>query len=727
MPPLPRFSTLGVTELEKDSDLALFLLNHIEACRDAASGAWHGERETRRLQNTCHAAEALSELNLSSFSARLIEPALKWLIELPLLRDVLPQDRYAVRVYPVRFKTLAALHRFDDTRLQNDFNDLLNHFDSQTGWLLDTPNEFKTSLASLIAADTLVELNRPHPLLDSVEGAFKRWLDSNDHDVRGRGNPTAITNYGDAAYAFDVLTRANRLIPDSIIGKQTREALIDSLTHRRSDEHLKRAIYSALQLARHFADHAAARAAVADLLRAIRSRYETGAFSHQPTYFHAIVLRLLNAFYQNQLRDSIFESLWVHHQQIASHAENDLEQRQHEALAHLIHNHVAVKLGQVQRLSGTRTRAVVYRVNFSLNSDATDHDGRPFAILPDSLRLIIKQGSIESLSRTIKRCNELPAHLRPYFAKHSSQPETSSDSEWYLAMEDLVGMSPLSEMLDRLDLRSAGRNEHDQIARAAASIGEALRALHTHRRRPPAAGNVIHWLYLNPISESIQSVCESLPELKSYSDHEFESNGATYHPLNFYLGKLSAHAGELTPPALGAVHGDCHSRNLMIDDKLDAVKFIDLETISFLDDYLIDYGQLLEDVALYRFLPRGQRPNSLTADEIFADGKHLDYPHLPRDADSILFFEKCIVEQIEKFARETQDPNFKPRLWLAVVRNLIQLADRQLPITHYDTYRLEERLKLVLVSYAESVRLLAELVNHLEATDRNPLGELPFT
>jgi hypothetical protein len=290
-------------------------------------------------------------------------------------------------------------------------------------------------------------------------------------------------------------------------------------------------------------------------------------------------------------------------------------------------------------------------------------------------------------------------------------------------MEDLVGMSPLSELLDRLDLRSAGRSEHDQIARAAASVGEALRALHTHRRRPPAAGNVIHWLYLNPISESIQSVCESLPELKSYSDHEFESNGATYQPLNFYLNKLSVRAGELTPPALGAVHGDCHSRNLMIDDKLDAVKFIDLETISFLDDYLIDYGQLLEDVALYRFLPRGQRPNSLTADEIFADGKRLDYPHLPRDADSILFFEKCLLEQIEKFARETQDRNYKPRLWLAVIRNLIQLSSRQLPVTS-DQFRREETLKLVLVAYAEAVRLLDELVNYLELSEI--LKDMPF-
>src|SRR5688572_29097369 len=84
--PISRFTSSGHTELEKDADLAIFLVNHLDSLRDAATGSWPGERETRRLQNTCHAVESLYELNLGLISQRLVEPGVKWLIDLPILR-----------------------------------------------------------------------------------------------------------------------------------------------------------------------------------------------------------------------------------------------------------------------------------------------------------------------------------------------------------------------------------------------------------------------------------------------------------------------------------------------------------------------------------------------------------------------------------------------------------------------------------------------------------------
>ena len=77
--------------------------------------------------------------------------------------------------------------------------------------------------------------------------------------------------------------------------------------------------------------------------------------------------------------------------------------------------------------------AAVYRVHFNLRSDATDKDGHPYSILPDSLQLIIKQGSIESLSRTIRRYGELPDDLHRHFARHSDNPETVGDDRLLLA------------------------------------------------------------------------------------------------------------------------------------------------------------------------------------------------------------------------------------------------------------------------------------------------------
>jgi len=756
MSSIGRFTSQGVTDLEKDADLAIFLVDYLDGQRDPASGAWPGERETRRLQNTCHIVEALSELQLGLISDRLIDPAAKWLADLPLLRDLLPQDRKTVRLFPIRFKTLAVLNRFDGRRLRDDFAEFCKYADPHTGWLADLPGEFSRVMNSLIWADTLLWLRQhgndeklwlPHldRALTPLAAAFDEWLAANPPtttpstevaaSLSGTSSPPKpleLRGLREAAYTFESLMRIDRYSPESAQGRQLETMMVQSILHKKDD--VRKTLYYGLSLANRFSahsaarEHSAARAAVSALIGDVRARYESGDLRTQPAYFHALVLRLLAAHHGSNLRDTILETLWLRNQQTAAREQATADQQQRAALKQLVHQHIAVKLSQIVRLSGTRTRATVYRVHFSLASDATDNNGNPYAI-PDVLRLVIKEGSIESLSRTIKRYGELPPELRPYFARHSDQPESSGESlDWYLVMEDLVGLTPLSDMLDRVD-RSTGRPEHTQIAWAAASVGGALSMLHHHRRRAPIASNEMGWLYLNPIAEALNRVCESsaFPELKPYVENGFESNGWRYHNVNAYLTKLQRHAATLTPPAIGAVHGDCHSRNLMIDSALSRVKFVDIETLNYTDDYLTDYGLLIEDVALYRYLPRGQRPNCLTSDEIVTRPNHINYPFLPRDADSILLFQKCLIEQVEKFAAEAGDRHFRPRLWLAIARNLILLASRQISPQPLDPQRREDTLKLVLVAYAEAARLMDELLAHLESPERVSLPSLPFT
>ncbi|HLF01796.1 MAG TPA: hypothetical protein VI547_07445, partial [Anaerolineales bacterium] len=567
--PISRFTTSGHTDLEKDADLAIFLVDYLDSRRDAASGSWPGERETRRLQNTCHAVEALAELNLGLVTQRLVEPGLKWLTDLPILREVLPQDQRILRIYPMRFKTLAVLKRFDDPRVHKDFEGLCRYVDSHTGWLADVPGEFSRVMNTMIWADTLLYLKqhaateqlwKPHLDLglNAIDSALEKWL-ADPHALKGAGD---IKGVREVSYAFELLARGQRLDPASPKGRQIAAALIEACHTTRPDR-LRMALYYGLQLATYFRDQPEAIAAVSSLIHEARSRYESASHSGQPDYFHAVALRLLAAHRGQELREAIHETLWVRNRDSAARERDGLEQQQRAALTALIHRHVEVNLGQVARLSGTRTRASVYRVQFSLHSDATDRSGRPFGLLPNSLQLIIKQGSIESLSRTIRRYGELPDDLRRYFAKHSEKAETSGD-DWYLTMEDLVDMSPLSEVLDRIDLRWAGRAEHDQITRAAAATAHTLRALHSYRRRAPVASNELGWLYLNPISESINAVCDSnaFPELQALIEYEFEANGATYRRLSDTLAALQRHAPALTPTAVSAVHGDCHSRNL---------------------------------------------------------------------------------------------------------------------------------------------------------------------
>src|SRR5574341_128240 len=220
--PIGRFTSSGHTDLEKDADLAIFLVDFLESRRDSATGSWPGERETRRLQNTCHAIEALSNLNLGLVSGRMVEAGLKWLVDLPLLRDVLPQDRRVIRIYPMRFKTLAMLNRFDSPLVHKDFVELSRYCDAYSGWLTDVPGEFSRVMNTMVWVDTLLYL-RQHALpshfwqdhldlgLDTLASALDKWL----ADPFAQKDTGDIRGVREVSYAFELLARGGRLPPDS--------------------------------------------------------------------------------------------------------------------------------------------------------------------------------------------------------------------------------------------------------------------------------------------------------------------------------------------------------------------------------------------------------------------------------------------------------------------------------------------------------------------------------
>ncbi len=133
------FSPTGMIELEKNADLALYLVDGLGRGRDPHEYIWRGERDIRTLQYTSHVVEALQRLKLPGLTEHLIEPAADWLLDLPFGPDVSYEEQRALRVYPSRFKTLALLGQFDPVRLREDFADLSRLFDPGGGWL---PGEY---------------------------------------------------------------------------------------------------------------------------------------------------------------------------------------------------------------------------------------------------------------------------------------------------------------------------------------------------------------------------------------------------------------------------------------------------------------------------------------------------------------------------------------------------------------------------------------------------------
>jgi hypothetical protein len=754
LPTLP-FVATGGTEAQKNTELAVYLLRSLEHKRHPQERIWPGERGLRTLQYACQVLEALYELNLRGLTNHLTEPAANWLVALPL--DVPAEDLRPYRLYPSRFKVLAQVGKFDPARLMTDFEALDQHFDPATGWLRDAPIDLHPTLVSLIWLDTLAQLDA-HSLLPSeyrargdqaltaLGAAFDAWAEQAAAEQPAPDQaglrPGDLTNVGDASYAFELLGRYGRMPLDSERAELARQLFITALrtpannSHHRSDR-----LYTGIHLQQRYPQHAEVRAAVQGLITELRQRYEGDDCQREPISYHALVLRLLIAHHGEALRTALLEKLW--HDSLAS---AEAEQRQEQALleaefAGLIRQTIRVQLTPPQRLTGTSARGEVYRVRFGLTTESTDEHGAPLSTPRDTLRLIVKKGPPEVLARAIQRYRELPEPLQHLFARHTPLPEGHAPG--YLIMQDLADMQPLSEVLGQLDrpvimsdekARTAG-----QVARAVTGV---LHSLHSQVRRPSILGHQLDVVYLAPMAEALERLAQpqAFPELKQWLNGPLSANRRRYRPLDWYLHQLRRREALLNPPSLGFVHGDCHSRNLMLSRDLDTCRFVDIETLTSAEDYVVDYGLLLEDVALYQSLPYGSERGRMEWDEIQTTrpsnpartlDNYISYPPFPR-SEAVLAFQTELIGALRAYAESLGDEGWQRRLWLAIARGLLLLASRQLTSHTVEPHRRSRGpryvndTRLVQVAYAEALRLLRELTEHLSVRKGAPLPALPF-
>src|SRR5512134_4037901 len=121
MPSFEPFKTTGLVEKGKNADLAIYLLTYLEQTCDPHEHIWRGDRDTRTLQYTSHAVDALHHLDLQGITNTLIEPASSWLLELQFNHEAPSEELRVLRIYPSRFKTLALVGSFSPARLMPDF------------------------------------------------------------------------------------------------------------------------------------------------------------------------------------------------------------------------------------------------------------------------------------------------------------------------------------------------------------------------------------------------------------------------------------------------------------------------------------------------------------------------------------------------------------------------------------------------------------------------------
>lgn len=754
-PTLP-FVAAGSTEAQKNTELAVYLLRSLEQKRHPQERIWPGERGVRTLQYACQVLEALYELNLRGLTNHLTEPAANWLIALPL--DVPAEDLRPYRLYPSRFKVLAQVGKFDPARLLADFEALDQHFDPATGWLRDAPIDLHPTLVALIWLDTLAQLDAHNLLpaetrarldlaLPALNAAFDLWAAqaaAGAPTLEHNGlRPGDLTNVGDAAYAFELLCRFGQLPLDSERAEQACQLFVAAIRNSPPAAALRRTdrLYTAIHLQQRYPQQSEVRAAVQALLAEIRLRYESDDCQREPISYHALVLRLVIAHHGEALRTGLLEKLW--HDSLAS---VEAEQRQEQALleaefASLIRQTIRVQLTPPQRLTGTSARGEVFRVRFGLTTESTDEHGTPLSTPRDTLRLIVKKGPPEVLARAIQRYGDLPEPLQRLFARHTQLPEGHAPG--YLIMQDLADMQPLSEVLGQLDRPVIMADEKARTAaQVAGAINTVLHALHGSERRPSILGHQLDVVYLAPMADALERLAQpqAFPELKQWLGGPLTANRRRYRPMDWYLHQLRRHEALLNPPTLGYVHGDCHSRNLMLSRDLTTCRFVDIETLTGAEDYVVDYGLLLEDVALYQSLPYGSERGRMEWDEIQTTrpgnpartlDNYIAYPAFPR-SEAVLAFQTELLAGLRAHAEAIGDTGWQRRLWLAIARGLLLLASRQLTSHTVEPHRKSRGpryvndTKLVQVAYAEALRLLRELTEHLSQRTAAPLPTLPF-
>lgn len=749
----------GSTETQKNTELALYLLRFLEQRRDPQERIWRGERALRTLQHAGQVLEALHELNLKGLTNHLAEPAANWLVALPL--DVPAADLRPFRLYPSRLKVLAQIGKFDPARLMADLDSLTQHFDPATGWMRDAPVDLHPTLVTMIWLDTLQHLDgqgllsgehhaRCEQALPALQVAFGAWLaqasaeqQTGQHPAESPGlRPGTLGNAADASYAFELLCRSGQLRVDSPPAEAARQVFLAALRDpllagpRRSDR-----LYCAIHLQQRYPQHADTRELVQGLLADLRQRYENDDSQREPISFHTLVLRLLIAYHGEALRAGVLEKLWQD-----GLASAEAEQRQEQALLEaeftsLIRQTIRVQLTPPQRLTGTSARGEVYRVRFGLTTESTDEHGAPLSTPRDTLRLIVKKGPPDVLARAIRRYRGLPERLQPLFARHASVSDEQAPG--YLVMQDLAEMQPLSEVLGQLDrpviLSDERQRAASQVARTVAGV---LHALHDCERRPSVLGHQLDVVYLAPMAGALERLAQPLafPELKQWLNGPLSANRRRYRQLDWHLNQLRRHEARLNPPSLGYAHGDCHSRNLMLSRDLAQCKFVDIETLSSAEDYVVDYGLLVEDVAVYQSLPYGNERGRFEWDEIQTTRpgnrartleNYIAYPAFPR-SEAIVAFQAELLARLQAYAERLGDEGWKRRLWLAIARGLLLLASRQLTSYTVEPHRRSRGpryvndAKLVQVTYAEALRLLRELTEHLSGRRETSLPDLPF-
>jgi hypothetical protein len=309
--------------------------------------------------------------------------------------------------------------------------------------------------------------------------------------------------------------------------------------------------------------------------------------------------------------------------------------------------------------------------------------------------LVVKYGPAEEIEGERRNYSSLPGRIRHHFVSIPAASYTDSERQLvFVIMQDLNHYQTLYEVYDRL--------LKPDNPRLGGLLSEFLVNIHRGDGEQPSYSlhNHVRELYLLPMLQHLNYLAAHMQNRDIYTDEHIQRFNRAEGQLSQLIAGVMQYQQQIKRFPLAYMHGDLHSRNIMIRMQQKQgiarraeydFKLIDLESLRADGDAAHDAGQLMIDLNLLQITGKKNLNRSVYAK--LADMQHE------------------LAQAYLNFAAERGDESFVTRLMLAKARAILRIAKGRAKRTERHLRRREYHQAQAAVS--EILNLTEESVEHL--------------
>ena len=337
--------------------------------------------------------------------------------------------------------------------------------------------------------------------------------------------------------------------------------------------------------------------------------------------------------------------------ELISKRETSTQSTLDRTLSHVLKQFITVEFTETEELRYGLSGANVVRVQPFIKS----WNDKSKLKLAESL--IVKFGAEDDIEAERTNSKKLPDAIQDSYVHIPRDTYTDEKGTSYIVIRDLHDYRTLYE-----SLRAAAPG---QIQKALTRELPGF-LLYTHHGAEhaavPAAPGIVQDLYLLPMQTGISTIFRCLRDHSvAIEDKRREAANDLYLRLNALCADLLHHQVQLEKFPKAYMHGDLHSRNIMLrqnargnnlDHELN-FKLIDLEKFTVNGDAAMDLGELLVDLELLLLDIRNRSD---------------------RHQHPLATLSRTLFDAYRDFARDRQDDLFEVRVPLAQARFSIRIA-----------------------------------------------------